>query len=114
MKPSQLQLTDEHDWTADNSQNSGTVLCTYGPPAERKRYWLLKFDDPDKGTMHFNDEVEAMRAWDRCRDNWTCTLFVTAEFVPHSSTPSSSKPKSIGITPEIDTMTENVLMRGHF
>ena len=58
------------------------MLCTYGPPAERERRWILKFDDPDKATMHFFNEPDAMRMFDRCKDNWTCTLFVTAEFVP--------------------------------
>jgi hypothetical protein len=56
-------------------------LCTDGPPMERKRQWRLQFDDPDKGYMIFDSEAEAMRAWDRAKDNWTCTLFVTAEFV---------------------------------
>lgn len=58
------------------------MLCTYGPPNERKRHWILKFEDADKDDMHFEDEQEAMRMFNRCKDNWTCTLFVTAEFVP--------------------------------
>jgi len=41
----------------------------------------LKFDDWDKDDMHFDRENDAMRAWDCAKDNWTCTLFVTAEFV---------------------------------
>lgn len=57
-------------------------LCTDGPPNERERLWLLKFDDADKGYALYRNESEAMRAWDRAKDNWTCTLFVTAEFVP--------------------------------
>lgn len=56
-------------------------LCTYGPPSERKRVWLLHFDDPSKGYGVYHDEGEAMRAWYRAKDNWTCTLFVIAEFV---------------------------------
>lgn len=56
-------------------------LCTFGPPAERKRYWILKFEDRDVGDMHFTVEPDAMRAWDRYKDSYTCTLFVTAEFV---------------------------------
>ncbi len=56
-------------------------LCTDGPPNERKRCWLLKFDDPDRGFGLYDNEPEAMRAWDQAKDNWTCTLFVTAEFV---------------------------------
>lgn len=55
------------------------TLCTYGPPGARRRHWLLRFDDPDKGDMRFNNESEAMRMFKRCTDNWTCTLFVTAE-----------------------------------
>jgi hypothetical protein len=64
------------------------MLCTYGPQAERQRHWILKFDDPDRCDMHFDNESEAMRMWDRLKDNWTCTLFVTAEFVspPHWTT----------------------------
>lgn len=57
------------------------TLCTYGPPAERKRRWILKFDDPDAGDMHFAAEPDAMRAFERYSGSWTCTLFVTAEFV---------------------------------
>ena len=58
------------------------TLCTYGPEAERKRRWILRFDDADKGDMHFDDEAEAMKMFAVCTLNWTCTLFVTAEFVP--------------------------------
>ena len=56
-------------------------LCTDGPPNDRRRQWRLQFDDPDKGYMIFDSESEAISAWDRAKDNWTCTLFVTAEFV---------------------------------
>ena len=56
-------------------------LCTFGPPSERKRRWILKFEDADVGDMHFNNETEAMMKWYQAKDNWTCTLFVTAEFV---------------------------------
>ena len=64
------------------------MLCTDGPPAERERRWLLKFNDPDKGFAFFDNEAEAMRAWDRAKDTWTCTLFMTADFVqpPHWTT----------------------------
>lgn len=61
------------------------VLCTYGPESERRRVWLLWFDDPDRGYSLYRDEAEAMRAWDRAKDSWTCTLFATAEFVPARS-----------------------------
>lgn len=57
------------------------MLCTDGPIANRERRWILKFEDADMGDMHFDNESEAMRNWDRAKDNWTCTLFVTAEFV---------------------------------
>lgn len=56
------------------------ILCTYGPPEDRRRTWYLKFDDPDQGVMIFDNEREAMAAWDRAKDHWTCTLFVTAEY----------------------------------
>lgn len=58
---------------------AGGILCTYGPPHERKRRWVLRFDDPDRGEMHFDDEGEAMSMFNKCTMNWTCTLFVTAE-----------------------------------
>jgi len=64
------------------AEQNQKALCTYGPQANRKRRWILKFDDRDVADMHFDDEGDAMRAWDRAKDNWTCTLFVTAEFVP--------------------------------
>lgn len=54
-------------------------FCTYGPPAERKRRWIILFDEPDRGMMVFDDEAEAHTAWDRAKDNWTCTLFETAK-----------------------------------
>lgn len=57
------------------------MLCTYGPPTERQRLWILKFDDPDKMDIYFDNENDAMRMWDRQKDIWTCALFVTAEFV---------------------------------
>jgi hypothetical protein len=56
-------------------------LCTYGPPGDRMRQWRLQFDDPSEGHAIYHNETQAMRAWDRAKDNWNCTLFVTAEFV---------------------------------
>lgn len=53
-------------------------LCTYGPPAERQHHWLLRFDDPDRGDCHFDNEQDAMEFFARAEGNWTCTLFVTA------------------------------------
>ena len=58
------------------------TLCTYGPPAERKRRWILKFEDAEVGDMHFGDEGEAMRAFATFSAAYTCTLFVTAEVKP--------------------------------
>jgi hypothetical protein len=55
------------------------TLCTFGPPAERRRRWILKFEDTDASDMHFTDEAEAHAMFNRCSLNWTCTLFVTAE-----------------------------------
>jgi hypothetical protein len=57
-------------------------LCTFGPEAERQRHWILKFEDADKSDMHFDDEAEAMKMFAACMLSWTCTLYVTAEFVP--------------------------------
>lgn len=58
------------------------VLCTFGPPKERRRHWILKFEDTDRDDMHFDDEGQAMRMFVHCADNWTCTLFVTASYNP--------------------------------
>lgn len=57
------------------------TLCTYGPPKERERHWILKFDDRDVDDMHYTVEADAMRAFERYSGAYTCTLFVTAEFV---------------------------------
>lgn len=55
-----------------------TILCTFGPPSERRRHWILKFEDADVDDMHFDQEYEAHDAFRRYSDCWTCTLFVTA------------------------------------
>lgn len=52
-------------------------LCTFGPPHERKRHWILKFEDADVGDMHFDDQAEAMAAFDKHSMGYTCTLFST-------------------------------------
>jgi hypothetical protein len=52
--------------------------CTFGPPAERKRQWIILFEDADRGVMVFDDEREAHTAWDGAKDNWTCTLYETS------------------------------------
>lgn len=57
------------------------TLCTFGPPDERERRWILKFEDVDVDDMHFTAEPDAMRAFDRYSGAFTCTLFVTATFV---------------------------------
>ena len=58
------------------------TLCTHGPEPERKRHWILKFEDADKEDMHFDDEAEAMKMFVLHTIQWNCTLFVTAEFKP--------------------------------
>jgi hypothetical protein len=57
------------------------TLCTFGPPLERKRHWILKFEDTDVANMHFSVERDAMLAFEKFSGAYTCTLFVTAEFV---------------------------------
>lgn len=57
-------------------------LCTYGPPAERKRTWVIKFEDADMGDMFFTDEKEALETFDRASLNWNCTLFETVLRLP--------------------------------
>ena len=56
-----------------------SVICTFGPPAERRRHWILIFEDADVGDMHFDDELEAHEAFERYDDHLNCTLFVTTE-----------------------------------
>jgi len=53
-------------------------LCTFGPPAERKRRWILRFADTDVGDMHFDDEGAAHKKFEQSSDAWTCTLYETA------------------------------------
>jgi len=53
-------------------------LCTFGPPAQRRPHWILRFEDAEMADMHFDDEDEAMARFDRCSQTWNCTLFVTA------------------------------------
>lgn len=55
------------------------VLCTFGPPNERKRHWILKFEDTDVGDMHFDNELTALMAFRSFAMTYTCTLFVTAD-----------------------------------
>jgi hypothetical protein len=55
------------------------MLCTFGPPEKRCKLWILKFEDQDKASMFFSNEIEAKAMFLRCADNWTCTLFVTEE-----------------------------------
>jgi hypothetical protein len=55
------------------------TLCTFGPPGERKRLWILMFEDRDMGDMYFNAEAEALAAFERCAVTWNCTLFSTVD-----------------------------------
>lgn len=64
---------------AANASAEARDFCTYGPPDERKRQWIIVFEDADRGMMIFSDEREAHTAWDKAKDNWTCTLFETSE-----------------------------------
>jgi hypothetical protein len=68
-------------YLALTSENNNQ-LCTYGPEEERKPHWILKFEDADKGDMHFDDGAEAMKMFAICNMTWNCTLYVTARFKP--------------------------------
>jgi hypothetical protein len=57
-------------------------ICTFGPPKERRRRWIIKFEDADMGEMHFDNEHEAITKFKKCSMAWTCTLFVTATIGP--------------------------------
>ena len=69
------------------------VLCTYGPPAERKRRWLLRFDDPDRGECSFHDEQKTVEFFRRAADQWTCTLFATTDMPVTREGPPKPPPK---------------------
>lgn len=64
------------------------MLCTFGPPQERRRRYILKFEDADMADMHFDDKVEAVAEFLKRQGMWTCTLFGTVE-IPHEQ---SEKP----------------------
>lgn len=51
------------------------LLCTFGPPAERKLYWLLVFEDGNNA--YFDNIDEGLAAFEKYRSNYNCTLFVT-------------------------------------
>jgi hypothetical protein len=63
-----------------------TALCTFGPEKERKRVFILKFEDADVGDMYFTDEAEAVKAFGRHSFTWNCTLLST-----HSPTPPADR-----------------------
>lgn len=57
------------------------VLCTFGPPEERKKRWVLVFEDAEVGRMYFDDQEAAIQMFKKMTDNWNCTLFVTETLV---------------------------------
>jgi hypothetical protein len=44
----------------------------------QKPFWILKFEDADRGEMHFGNEEDAHRAFESHSVTWNCTLFETA------------------------------------
>lgn len=44
-----------------------------------EQYWLLHFEDADVTSQVFTDESAAKAAYERAKDNWTCTLFAPTE-----------------------------------
>lgn len=55
------------------------MLCTFGPADERKRIWILVFEDQDRLAMSFDDENEALNAFFDATVHWNCTLFSTVD-----------------------------------
>lgn len=80
-------------------------FCTSGSPDERKRQWIIVFDDADMGIMFFDDEQAAHTKWDSAKDNWTCTLYETSERKFEWRVGQLQK-----IEPNIPTLTEEELI----
>lgn len=57
----------------------GEGLCCPGPPSERKRKWILLYEDTEVGMAVFDNREEAIAFFRRADDNWTCTLFETVD-----------------------------------
>lgn len=51
-------------------------LASFGH--DRKRTWLLMFEEAGRETMHFDDEALAHEVYERASLTWNCTLFETA------------------------------------
>lgn len=52
-------------------------LASFG--IDRKRLWILKFEDADRGDMHFDDESDAHHAYENFSVGWNCTLLETSD-----------------------------------
>jgi len=62
----------------DSTSTPEQKLCAFGPIAERRPHWLLRFEDAEMGEMHFDSGDEAMAEYRRRSPQWNCTLYVTA------------------------------------
>jgi hypothetical protein len=78
----------------NEAKPSAGELASFG--YSRKPMWILKFEDADRGEMHFDNELDAHRSFEDFAVTWNCTLFETAprkydlkcgELVPLHSTP---------------------------
>lgn len=52
-------------------------LCTFGPIEERKKIWIIRFEDNDKVDLIFYDEEQAIRRYEVYAEMWNCTLLGT-------------------------------------
>jgi len=75
------------------------TLASFG--TERKRIWILKFEDADRGDMNFDDESDAHHAYENFSVGWNCTLLETSDrkydvrcgkLVPLSHAPTPAAP----------------------
>ncbi len=58
------------------------ALASFGH--DRKKTWLLRFEDADEDDMIFDNEADARSAYGRHSFTWNCTLFETSALSPHS------------------------------
>lgn len=73
-------------------KKAGAPTMSYSIPAhakwcqpgdmQDKRYFLVRFDDPDRGDAVFTDEDEARQFYGRATISWNCWLFGTLPAQP--------------------------------
>jgi hypothetical protein len=97
------------------SDSETAELASFG--VDRKRVWILKFEDADRGDMFFDREVPAHAMYEKASVTWNCTLLETSErkydivrgkLVPLSSA-FAQQPREALDRDTIATLTKQVL-----